>query len=406
MQAQALEQALVQLLADDKVAIPAYPAIALELKRLTEKEDANFDEIVQLVLSDQAIAATVLRWANAASTGVVKQTNSLQESVKRLGLKAIGQIAITSSLGQSMLTPGPLDTLKFLLWRRAVLSALICHQLAISRRIDQDLAFTGGLLHDFGQSVALAALEQLAAAGAAQAWPPEQWEALSERFHIEMGMVVAARWQLPDGLATLVARHHGENEENPYVALLRIADAINHIVEIKDAVSLADLAPITDFVDDKERNLLVEFVPSAVDLLTVIVEPPSQTPEASSASTKPAAPLLIRAPQLLQGQICPVSMPAVVRKHTGDQNYQVVALGGDGLLMLGPQPIKENGLEKICLQEPEREEFLFCISTKLCQREDDGAYRIEAKPFGLGGNAKIRWRELYERWASCPELSA
>lgn len=405
MQAQALEQSLVQLLADDKVAIPAYPAIALELKRLTEKQDANFDEIVQLVLSDQAIAATVLRWANAASTGVVKQTSSLQESVKRLGLKAIGQIAITAALGQSMLTPGPLDTLKFLLWRRAVLSSLVCHELAQFRHIDKDLAFTAGLLHDLGQSVALAALEQLATAGADQAWPPEQWEALSQRFHIEMGMVVAARWQLPDDLATVMARHHDVKQTAPLLPLVHIADAVNQILESKAALSLADLAPIAGFVDDKERNLLVEFVPSAVDLLTVIVEPPSQTPEASSASTKQPAPLLLRVPQLLHGQVCPVSLPAVVRKNTGDQSYQVVALGGDGLLMLGPQPIKENGLEKICLQEPEREEFLFCISTKLCQREEDGTYRIEAKPFGLGGNAKIRWRELYQRLVQCPELS-
>ena len=398
MQMTELEQRLVQLIADDKVTVPAYPAIALQLKQLTEKEDIDFEDIIQLVHEDQVIAASILRWANSAAAGAGRSTSSIQQAVKRLGLRQIGQIAISAGLQAAATSSGPLDMLKFLLWRRAVLSSLLCHQLALSRQQDQDEAFAAGLLHDFGQNIALAALEQLAAGGTAKSFPAERWRQLADRFHVELGMVLAARWNLPEPVATLIARHHDPGEQTELGAMVRIADQVNDILEQKDALELDDLASISDFVDDKERKMMSDFLPGAVDLLRLMVEPP--TP--ARVSNEPeAAPLIAQLSQSLKGKICPVKKQVLLQKQSGDLPYAVQAIGGDGLILLGDQPLKENSLEKITLQDEGQEDFDFCIAVQLCKRQEDAKYHIEVKPFGLGGNAKIRWRDIYERSVVC-----
>ncbi len=395
-----LEQRLVQLISADKVKVPAYPAIAMQLKQLTQKEDINFDEIVQLVHEDQAIAATILRWANSAASGAGRVTSSIQQAVQRLGLKKIGQIAISAGLQETATASGPLDSLKFLLWRRAVLSSLLCHELALFRHEDQDEAFTAGLLHDFGQNIALAALEMLAADGTQMRFSAERWRQLADQFHIELGLVLAARWQLPEPVATLIARHHDPAQSTPLAAMVRIVDQVNDLLEQKDAIEAEDLAGMEDFVDDKEREMLLAFMPGAIDLLTLMVEPPRpvkvMVPDEAARLIEPQA-------QALKGKICPVEKQVLLRKHSGEQRFAVKAIGGEGLVLRGSQPLKENSLEKITLQAEGEEDFDFCVAVQLCKRDDDGNYHLEVKPFGLGGNAKQRWRKLCERSVVCDD---
>ena len=75
--------------------------------------------------------------------------------------RALARLALASGLGAASLAAGRLSSIRRKVWFDALASALLREDLAKARSLAADVAFSAGLLHDFGKVVAIACIEEL-----------------------------------------------------------------------------------------------------------------------------------------------------------------------------------------------------------------------------------------------------
>jgi HD-like signal output (HDOD) protein len=241
----AIEAALIERISADKVRVPAYPGVALQVGKLLADDRASADRIGALVAGDPSLSAALLRRANSAAFARNGTVTSLQRAISVLGAREVQRVLFATSLGGWAAMQGVLSPVRDRVWRQAVTASTLSAALAERRGFTRDEGFLAGLLHDFGKVVALAALEDVLSS---IPHPPvlsgAAWEAVVERFHTELGMIVAARWELPPLLAEAITGHHhppAASSMPMLVELLQIVDCQTAQLETSMGISDDDL---------------------------------------------------------------------------------------------------------------------------------------------------------------------
>ena len=80
----------------------ALPEIATKLRQQFSEPEIEIADIAALIAQETAVAAKVIQLANSAFLGYIKHTVSLDEAIKRLGLKLTEAIALSMSIEQNM----------------------------------------------------------------------------------------------------------------------------------------------------------------------------------------------------------------------------------------------------------------------------------------------------------------
>ena len=227
-------------------ALPALPQALHEAMRVLRHDDSSSSACVAVMGRDPALAAQVLRLANAAVYGRAGRIASLHDAVLLLGRHTLGTVLTAAAvLGQfdRAACPG-FDLQRF--WREALACGIAAQALALELGTDDGLAFTAGLLHDLGRLVLVVHLP--AAMAQALAWARLQDLPLhaAEREvlgidHAEAGALVARHWQLPPALVAAIADHHGPGplsagaSQVSLTDLLQGADAVAHALDLHQA---------------------------------------------------------------------------------------------------------------------------------------------------------------------------
>jgi HD-like signal output (HDOD) protein/ActR/RegA family two-component response regulator len=77
----------------------ALPTIVTELQKLFISDDVDIEQAAALIIQESFIAAKIIQIANSAFLGYSRQTVSLEEAIKRLGLKMTETIVISMAVG-------------------------------------------------------------------------------------------------------------------------------------------------------------------------------------------------------------------------------------------------------------------------------------------------------------------
>ena len=211
---------LEELISRGDFVVPPYPAAALRLRRLVNSQNFGLSDVAEAAASDPALAATLLRIANAANyRGTGPAITNLARAVQRLGAKSVASLALTAGISSAALDQGPLVDVKYRVWRRSVTCALCAQKLATLRGIDPEEAFLGGLLYGFGRSVAVGCLERVIPSASMQARPLLDWLAAVEPHRHVLAKRVAQTWQLPLELMEALAGTSSKPEQRTMVAL-------------------------------------------------------------------------------------------------------------------------------------------------------------------------------------------
>jgi HD-like signal output (HDOD) protein len=194
-------------------ALPCSPVLLPRLARAVQQEGTTAEELEQLVLLDPSLAGATLRLANSAYFTHRASAETVGEAIMRLGFREIYKLA-ASTLASRWLTfqvdgygwePGDFC-------RHSLVVAVAAEQLAAdSGRVDKELAYTAGLIHDLGKLAvafscgpwfpAIRAHQQ--AAGCAW-WQAE--EAVLGFHQKQVGARLLAGWKYPASLVE-IARH-------------------------------------------------------------------------------------------------------------------------------------------------------------------------------------------------------
>lgn len=161
-QAQAVADALEQLIDADGIEVPMLPEVANKALLLAQNPDSDASEMANLIQSDQSLAAHVMRIANSVAYTPLANLVSLQQAIARLGMRVISEIALTASIGTKLFnTPGYEDYVAKA-WRHALATGLWAKEIARHCRSNVELAFLAGLLHSIGRPAAIQAILDIA----------------------------------------------------------------------------------------------------------------------------------------------------------------------------------------------------------------------------------------------------
>lgn len=135
--------------------LPSLPAVALEVLRLSQDEDASLDDMAACLSRDPALAAKLLKLANSSLFGGGKSVTTLQRATMLLGMKTVKLMALSFSLAGALPKKGQQGGFSFSeYWHRSLVCAIAARALArLTKSPAGDEAFLCGLFAHFGKLV-------------------------------------------------------------------------------------------------------------------------------------------------------------------------------------------------------------------------------------------------------------
>lgn len=377
-----LDAEVVRLIRAKVIELPTYPGIALQLQRLISAGTFGMDELVKLVESDPGLASHVIRAANSAFYRPIQPITTLASAILRIGASELGNIAIAGTLGVQALIDGPLVALRRDSWRRSLVNALLCQQLARVRRIDAGEAFLAGLLHDFGETIAYRTFEVIFGEHPeVSPRPAELWAQRAQTYHVELGMTLSADWKLPNFLAEVVARHHDVDSatcENPkLMELVKTCDVLSARLFESTSLEAAELASLGN-ISPAEHAVLLHLVPKFPSLLESLDVPGANgsVPTLITQETPPP----IETPDL--------DLVVNIVRRGQREPYRAKQFTETTITIRGKvaAPLRQ-------LVNVEIGDFAFAATVTSSTSVNDECL-LELKPFALDARAMGRWKEL------------
>lgn len=142
----------VEELIKNTESLPPAPEVLPKLIKIMKDPDTDAGDIVQLISTDAAIMAGVLKLSNSGAYSPPSPVTDLQDAVAMLGIKEVYRIVNLVSSGDYLDGALPsMDIGKGSLWAHSLAVALIMDQIGKGITDMEGLPYTLGLLHDIGK---------------------------------------------------------------------------------------------------------------------------------------------------------------------------------------------------------------------------------------------------------------
>jgi HD-like signal output (HDOD) protein len=207
-----LADRIIEVVESDRIQLPPLPELAVRVREmLADEERADARRIAELMRSDPAVVASLLRISNSAAFGGLAPISDLGQAIARLGLKQVGSI-VTGLVVKGHFASDAPDKSGMLrkLWDHAVVSGFASRHLGQRVGVEVSEAFLAGLLHDIGSLLVLKAVDHLEGVGLEFAPTRAVIDELMDLLHTRLGHHALTSWKLPETICN-VALHH----ENP-----------------------------------------------------------------------------------------------------------------------------------------------------------------------------------------------
>jgi putative nucleotidyltransferase with HDIG domain len=196
--------------------LPPLPAVAARVMMLADDDKTSAMELAQVLSTDQALTAKLIRISNSAYYGFARRVSTVREAVLVLGFKQVRQLAVGASIINAFKgAPSPHDPFDLdLFWGHSLAVAASAETYAKKTRAARpEDAFTAGVLHDIGRLVLRQALPDQFRMAVNMArndgWSLHEAELEATGFaHDEVGRAIGERWKFPSHLVDAVACHH------------------------------------------------------------------------------------------------------------------------------------------------------------------------------------------------------
>ncbi len=220
--------------------LPTLPAIIHELSQVINDPMSSTTEVEKLMTKDQSLTTKVLKLVNSSYYAIPGGVSNLGRAIAYLGYDTVHQLALSSSILQTLNIKGPPEFNVKEFWKHSFGVAIAAE--TIGRKIRHptptDL-FTCGLIHDMGKVAyyTLAPGDFLEIVRKAETGNISfaEAEALIEApRHTLIGYRLAQKWRLPTQIQAVIKQHH---QKDPNIRGGLSTD-LNHTV---DVVYLANL---------------------------------------------------------------------------------------------------------------------------------------------------------------------
>ena len=220
--------------------LPALPRAAAEALAMLRDENSGAEDCARCIGTDQALTARVLRLANSAFYGVPGRVGSVNRAVQMLGKRTL-RGALTTVVLSGQFSAIQCEGFRFDgFWRHTIGTAIGAEAIARARSLDDETAFTAGVLHDIGRLALAAHFPRETAAMLELArtrdlpWLEAERLAL-QTDHAVIGAAIASHWNFPAGVQAAIAAHHLPRQDGNGAGMadvIHVADAIVHALDL------------------------------------------------------------------------------------------------------------------------------------------------------------------------------
>jgi putative nucleotidyltransferase with HDIG domain len=272
--------------------LPAMPPAVAQLIAAVESPDVSLPEVGEIIRTDPALAAQILRVANSAAYAGRAPARTIREALLRLGLKEVRRLAVVLSLynaaGKQVKVVDH-DTF----WKHSLAVASAAEIIARQVRVpggaglgpnDGETLFLAGLFHDLGL-LALASYYPVEYASVRRSIEDSDLTFCAAEMellmtdHGELGAQLAAHWRLPPPAVAVIRAHHRAELAPPELSVavlaLRAAESAcrragiadlneGHVVELDGGIPELGLA--ADAIDGIVEETRVEAARAAAML--------------------------------------------------------------------------------------------------------------------------------------------
>ena len=135
--------------------LPSPPAVAVEILRVTNDEDASIEDLAEIISRDPVLSAKLLKLANSAVFRRGAEVASLEMAAMRLGMKTVKLMALSFSLSNDLPRTGKGSGFDYTgHWKRSLTMAVAGRSWArVVGNPNGSEAFLCGLLGRLGQLV-------------------------------------------------------------------------------------------------------------------------------------------------------------------------------------------------------------------------------------------------------------
>jgi HD-like signal output (HDOD) protein len=387
-----LEALVVDLIKRNNINIPPYPVVAMRLQNLVGSEDFGMGDLQRVIGGDPVLAATILRYANSAAFRGITPTSTLESAITRIGAKEVCKIAIATSIGAHAIVTGCLSSLRRRYWRVAMTCAMLSRALAYWRKKNPEEAFICGLLHDFGQVVATACFEEvIARTRDARVLPEAMWADCAERFHIELGLVTAARWNLPPLLCGVISSHHNPESNPDHRSMIDVVNACDAIAGLLDneTCPTRDTLAALGVLQAGEPEFMMTVIPKiATEVASLDETTPGKDTGIFRVGTRVLLPHSVLSEPTKQA-----TYKLQILRTTGNADYETLYFSKEGVAFTGASKLRENSMVRMRVETPRGSiEALGVIA--LCATEG-ATHRMEAKLFAANQETLRTWLGFY-----------
>lgn len=218
--------------------LPTLPAVVMELLNSIDQDDVDITVLAKKVSHDQALTAKTLRFANSSFYGTQSKVTTIQQAITLLGVQSLRNLitaaAVTGCFPEN--SCAGFDHKAF--WRHCMGTAVCAKVLARHLHVNQDYAYTAGLLHDIGRLVLVTRFTRayecvLAYRANHDCYLLDAERAVLGVDHVIAGHALAQYWNFSETMQNAIAAHHDPDEMGggSLASIIHVADAIVHALD-------------------------------------------------------------------------------------------------------------------------------------------------------------------------------
>mgnify|MGYP000901839201 CR=1 FL=1 len=214
--------------------LPTVPAAASRAIQLLNEPEVNMGAVADVLLSDQVMAARIIRMVNSPLYKLLQEIDSVRTALIYLGPQRVFEIILTSCFLELTDTKNNSPLKMQHCWEHAFGVGLIARKLAsYGTAVKAEQAYIAGILHDIGEVILsqqrrdefsrVLVLARERGIGLYQA----EMEVFGTS-HAEIGALLAEQWRFPALYVDVILHHHDADIHgmSPLTHLIYIADQI------------------------------------------------------------------------------------------------------------------------------------------------------------------------------------
>lgn len=258
--------------------LPPMPHVASRAISMVENPDTTANELSDLLSSDTALAARVLKIANSAMFSRQREITTLNQAIMIIGFKALKGIIVAAALRQISKNFSKLEKM---IWENSMCTAMCSTVIAkkLKKRYVEEI-FLLGLLHSLGQIVLLAQQEtskdyplvmKLVAEKSVD-YVTAEAEIIGFS-HALLGALVAKKWNFSPETCQIILHYKDpidakpESELEEKTVIVQLSDLISHAAGVgspegypKEHQKIESMAKLLGFPDEGIPDVIKEII--------------------------------------------------------------------------------------------------------------------------------------------------